>query len=266
MSETALSNAPGTPALPFQSFTFTLVENRRPRTALSLRAQDGGAYALHVEKGSASNPTSQFTREIPVERAQALKDSLQDIGVFGWEESYGTAADRAERRWSVNTVFKEGVFTVSSRGGAVVPAGFDRLLEELYRLDFPRPKGSSGSAGQADAGRVGLGSALNSMGLGGMGSIGGMNAGDLAARASAGSLDADLSQLGGMFQDGGTGELNGEELARLMAEIQRDPQALQARMREEFRHMPQEEQGRLLDMLASMSGRSRAWWERFLRG
>jgi hypothetical protein len=45
-----------------------------------------------------------------------------------------------------------------------------------------------------------------------------------------------------------------------------DPYALQARMRDEFKHLPPDEQEKLLDALASAGGASRAWWERFLRG
>lgn len=136
-------------ALPFHSFTFTLVADKRPRTAFRMKALEGGMYELHVEKGSASNPTSQFTREVPVDVAQRLKDALQDIGVFAWDESYGDTAAPGSRRWSVSTVFKEGVFSVASKGGSDVPPGFDDMLEELYRLDFPRPSepGASGGAG-----------------------------------------------------------------------------------------------------------------------
>ena len=93
--------------LPFQSFAFTLIEDRRPRTAFRMTAVDGGMYELHVEKGSAANPVSQFTRTVPLEVAQRLKDALQDIGVFGWAEEYGNASGGVSRRWNVNTVFKE---------------------------------------------------------------------------------------------------------------------------------------------------------------
>lgn len=126
-------------ALPFHSFTFTLIADKRPRAALRMRVAGEGMYELHVERGSASNPTSQFTREVPVEVAQRLKDELREIGVFGWDEAYGDATAPGSRRWTVSTVFKEGVFSVSSKGGSDVPSGFNEMLEELYRLDFPRP-------------------------------------------------------------------------------------------------------------------------------
>lgn len=135
-------------ALPFHSFTFTLIADRKPRTAFRMKAVESGMYELHVEKGSASNPTSQFTREVPVDVAQRLKDALQDIGVFGWDESYGDTKAPGSRRWTVNTVFKEGVFSIASKGGSDAPAGFDAMLEELYRLDFPRPA-EQGSAAQS---------------------------------------------------------------------------------------------------------------------
>ncbi len=125
---------------PFHSFTFTLIADKRPRTAFRMVAQGDGMYELHVEKGSASNPTLQFTRTVPVDVAERLRDTLQEIGVFGWEESYGDASAPGSRRWSVTTVFKQDVFTVSSKGGSDAPAGFDAMLEELYRLDFPRPE------------------------------------------------------------------------------------------------------------------------------
>ena len=249
--------------LPFHSFSFTLVENRRPRTALRLSASDGGMYELHVEKGSAANPTSQFTRSVPVDVAQRFKDALQDIGVFGWEESYDGGQSRGSRRWSVSTVFKEGVFSVASRGGDAAPAGFDALLEELYRLDFPRPASGKSDGGQAPRG---VGSAMNAMGLGSLGSIGGMSAGDLGAfAASGGQGGMDPSKLAGMLGRDLPEGFDPEDLTRALSEMQGNPQAFQQQMREEFRHMSHEEQERMLDTLASMGMASRAWWERFLR-
>jgi len=251
-------------ALPFHSFSFTLIEDKRPRTALRLSAAEGGGYELHVEKGSASNPTTQFTRTVPVESAQRLKDALQDIGVFGWEESYEAGPSRSLRRWSVSTVFKEGVFSVSSRGYDIVPVGFDAMLEELYRLDFPRPASSRSGSGQAPRG---VGSVINAMGLGGLGSMGGMSAGDMGAYAATGGLPGiDAAGFSDMLGEIGGAGLDSQELSRLFADAQGNPQALQQRMRDEFRHMSHEEQEKMLDQLASMGMASRAWWERFLRG
>lgn len=246
--------------LPFHSFTFTLIADRRPRTAFRMMARDNGLYELHVEKGSASNPTSQFTRDVPVDVAQRLKDALQDIGVFGWDESYGDTAAPGSRRWSVTTVFKEDVFSVASKGGSDAPASFDAMLEELYRLDFPRPEGGKPSGASMRQG-VGLGTALNSMGSMGLGSIGGMSAGDMGAYGAVGKGgfgDVDFSQLGDLFASG--------DMADMLADMQKNPQAMQQRMKDEFRRMSPDEQNRLLDMLASTGMASRAWWERFLRG
>ena len=262
--------------LPFHSFTFTLVADRRPRTAFRMTAKDDGMYELHVEKGPASNPTSQFTRAVPLDVAERLRDALQGIGVFGWEEAYGDATAPGSRRWTVATVFKEGVFSVASKGGSDAPAGFDALLEELYRLDFPRPEASKTAASRTQPG-IGLGTALNSMGSLGLGSIGGMSAGDLGAYGAAGKGGlggVDFSKLGEMLSAGGLGGASGVgsggmgdlgDLGRMFADMQRDPQAMQQRMKDEFRHMSPDEQNRLLDMLASTGMASRAWWERWFR-
>lgn len=264
-------------SLPFYSFSFTLIDDRRPRAALRLLVVDedrdkggvegGGMYELHVEKGSAANPASQFTREVPCEVAQRLKDSLQDIGVFGWSESYGNAEGLPGRRWTISTVFKRGVFEVSSKGGSQVPAGFDRMLEELYRLDFPRPAKQT----QTDVPK-GMGSIIGASGMRG---IGGLNAGDLGAYSATGFAghgdagiggDMGFSQLADMMQGNGLPDMDASKMRDLLAEMQRNPQALQQRMRDEFRHMSPDEQNRMLDALASMGTASRAWWERFLRG
>ena len=130
---------PDEKTLPFHRFTFTLIENKRPRTSLRMTAGEDGFYELHVQKGSAANPSSQFTRKVPVDAAERLRDTMQSIGAFGWEESYGDATAPGSRRWTMGVVFQEGVFSIESKGGSDVPAGFDDLLEELYRLDFPRP-------------------------------------------------------------------------------------------------------------------------------
>ena len=332
-------------ALPFHSFSFTLVADRRPRAALRMAARDGGMYELHVENGPASSPSSQFTREVPLDVAERLRDALQAAGAFGWEESYGDATAPGSRRWSMTTVLKEGVFTVSSKGGSDAPAGFDAVLEELYRLDFPRPDatvrsgagatanlatglgtgpgqgaglgagfgigqgaglgtpgqgsgmgagiglGAGLSAGQG----AGLGTVLNSLGSLGLGSFGGLSAGDLGAygavgKSGLGGLGANnamgregvggpgnpgsLDSLGAMGK-GGFGGLDFSELrdafasgemADMLADFQRDPQAMQQRMKEAFSHMTPDEQNRLLDTLAATGTASRAWWERFLRG
>jgi len=221
--------------LPFASFSFSLVEDKRPRVALRLSACEGGMYELHVEKGSASNPISQFTRQIPLEVAQRLKDSLQDIGVFAWEESYGDAAAPGSRRWSVTMVFKEGVFSVASRGGSDVPAGFDQMLEELYRLDFPRPDAPKSNS-----------TPRTSPSFDGMG--------------------VDFSQMGDLMKGSGLDGIDPSELFGLLEQARSNPYALQDRMREEFRHLSPDEQNQMLDALASAGGMSRAWWERFLRG
>lgn len=246
--------------LPFHAFTFTLVADKRPRALFRMRAQDDGTYELHVEKGSASNPTSQFTRAVPLEVAERLRDALQGLGAFGWEESYGDASAPGSRRWSMTTVFREGVFSVSSKGGSDAPAGFDDLLEELYRLDFPRPDAVKAQGAPAGQG-MRLGTALNSLGSLGIGSMGGLSAGDMGAYGAVGKGgfgDIDFSKLGDAF--------GGGDLANLFADAQGNPQALQQRLREEFRHMSPEEQNQLLDMLASSGMASRSWWERFLRG
>ena len=91
--------------------------------------------------------------------------------------------------------------------------------------------------------------------------IGGLSAGDLGAYGAMGKGgvgDMDFSKLGEMMQ--------GDEMADLFGELQRNPQVFEQRMKEEFRHMSPEEQNSMLDMLASTGMASRAWWERFLRG
>lgn len=175
--------------LPFHSFTFTLIADKRPRAALRMKALDEGMYELHVEKGSASNPTSQFTRKVPLDVAQRLKDALQEIGVFGWDESYGDASAPGSRRWTVSTVFKQGVFSVASKGGSDAPVGFDAMLEELYRLDFPRPDERGASSRPAGTGRATMPVMPTSMG-------------DLAAFMSQGGFpDLDSDELRQRMRD-----------------------------------------------------------------
>lgn len=260
--------------LPFHSFSFTLIANRQPRAALRMTVQDDSMYELHVEKGSASNPSSQFTRKVPQDVAERLRDTLQQAGAYGWDESYGDTIAPGSRRWTMNIVFKEGVFSVSSKGGSDAPAGFDDVLEELYRLDFPRPAGLQGNAAQNGnaAGAFAASSlgALGSAGLGGLGASGasglrGMSAGDLGAFGAAGG-GVDFSQMADLLKSSGMPGMDAAEMQDLLAQAQSNPQLIQQRMKDEFRHMPHDEQERMLDALAATGMASRAWWERFLRG
>ena len=257
-------------SLPFHSFSFTLVEGKRPRAAFRMRATDEGLFELHVEKGSVANPVSQFTRSVPVEVAQRLKDGLQEAGVFGWGESYGNDPSREMRRWTLNLVFKEGVFSIAAKGGNDVPPGFDQLLDELHKLDFPRPSSGGGQVGAAGAGasRMGAGAALGALGSMGIGgSLGGLSVGDLGAYGSVGgNRGVDFSSMADLFGSGDIPGFDPAEMNELMTEAQRNPQAMQQRMRDEFQHMTPDEQNRMLDALASSGVASRAWWEKFLRG
>lgn len=243
---------------PFHSFTFTLLENKQPRTLFRMKAAEGDLYELKVQKGSAANPISQFTRKVPFEVAERLRDALQSIGVFGWDESYGDTTAPGSRRWTMSVVFQEGVFSIESKGGSDVPVGFDDVLEELYRLDFPRPARASQAGGMR-----GVGSAINAMGLGKSGLTGGMSAGDLGAYAS--GRGADFSQMADSLK-AGLGGLDAREMQDLLAQAQSNPQALQQRMKDEFRHLSPDEQNKMLDALASTGMATREWWERFLRG
>ena len=133
---------------PFQSISFTLVQDRLGRKLFRMK-RVGEEYELHVEKGSSSNPSTQFTRMVPQETAQRFKDALDALGVFSWEEKYGDASAPGSMRWSLNTVFKEDVFSVASKGGSDAPRAFDAFLEELYKLDFPRPEKATPSPAAA---------------------------------------------------------------------------------------------------------------------
>ena len=257
-------------SLPFHSFSFTLVEGKRPRAAFRMRAADGGLYELHVEKGSAANPVSQFTRSVPLEVAERLRDALQAAGVFDWEGSYGNDPSREMRRWTMSLVFKEDVFAITSKGGSDVPAGFDQVLDELYKLDFPRPaaQASQQGASASGPGHMSMGSALGALGsMGFSGSFGGLSAGDLGAYGSVGeNRGVDFSQMADLLQSGEMPGLDPSAMNELLSEAQRNPQAIQQRMRDEFRHMSPDEQNRMLDALASTGMASREWWRRFLSG
>ena len=169
--------------LPFHSFAFTLIENRAPRRSLRLVAAEDGLFELRVQKGSATNPSSQFTRKVPLDVAERLRESLQSIGVFNWEEAYGDTSAPGARRWTVSTVFKEGVFSVESKGGSDVPPGFEEMLEELYRLDFPRPAESSASAAPVLPTSIGdLAAFASKEGLPGLGDLANLDPASLQQR------------------------------------------------------------------------------------
>ncbi len=279
---------------PFQSFSFWMIEGRRPRVLLRLTAPeppeaagsdiprampDQELFTLTVQKGSAANPTSKITRQVPVAAAERLRDGLQQAGVFSWEESYGDSTAPGSLRWALAVVFQKDVFCIEAKGGSDVPPGFPQLLQELYALDFPRP------AAEKPQGAQGVGRAIgDTMGALGVGSIGGMSAGDLGAYAATKGAGGDFSYLKSLFGGaggaglpegldgleglGGLGSLDPaaidpREASNLFAEMQRNPEAMQKRLRDEFRHLSPDEQSRMLDALAGLGLASRAWWERF---
>ena len=80
-------------SLPFESFSFTLLENKRPRVSFRLIAAEDEMYELRVQKGSASNPSMQFTRSVPLSVAQRLR--AQGAAVY-----HTTMPTKAKRSWS----------------------------------------------------------------------------------------------------------------------------------------------------------------------
>lgn len=262
---------------PFHSITFTMMENKRPQTTFRLANCDDGMYSLTVRKGPTANPISKVERKVPYETAVRLRDALQTIGVFGWDERYGDTHAPGALRWTLRTVFQEEVFSIESKGGSDVPQGFDQMLEELYRLDFPRPstEGSPISQDGALARGISSGSGLSGARLdegfrsagsiAGAGGVGGMSVGDWSAYASTGAGGVDFSQLADLLKNGGLPNLGGSSLGDMLDEAQRNPQIIQQRMKEEFNHLPPDEQNQMLDALAATGLASRAWWERFFR-
>ena len=263
-----VDNALDTPTqtAPFHAFAFTYVSGRNPRAFLRLEECGEGLFELHVEKGPASRPSSQFTRKIPIDTVAKLADALRRVGVFGWEESYEGASDV---RWNLRIVFKEDVFTLISKGTGSTPDGFDELLEALYGIDFPRHDSS------AQAGRISSGVAAGVRGGGLSGAPGmrmsNMSAGDLGAYSAVGGFSDVLSRLGadpslieGALE--GLGGMDGADLTRMAAQASSNPRMFQQQMKDEFKRMSADEQNQLLDALAAMGVASRSWWERFLRG
>ena len=92
-----------------------------------------------------------------------------------------------------------------------------------------------------------------------------MSAGDLGAFASTGGAGFDFSRIADSLE-GGLAGMDAREMQELMSQMQANPQAMQQRMKEEFRHLSSDEQNKMLDALASTGMATREWWERFFRG
>ena len=112
---------------PFESFTFMTFETPRGRSLFRMSLA-GDMYELHVEQGSAANPAVKFTRTVPRETAQKLKDRLGELGVFSWDEAPQASPRDNLAQWSLALVFKKDVFSVEARGTNMVPAHFDDVL------------------------------------------------------------------------------------------------------------------------------------------
>lgn len=222
---------------PFQKFFFSCTDRVNGRVMVSLDQTDDDAFELHVEKGPVGQLTCDFTRTVARKSAEVLRDALAEAGVFGWDEDYPDDADPGGRRWSLWIVFEEGVYAQQSGGGSSVPAGFDDLLEALYRLDLPRPGADDAPGLARSAGAAGT-------------SGGGAGLAALFAGGPEGGPDASML----------------EEMQRTMAELQANPGQFQRQIKEEFATLPRDQQEQMLDMLAATGMATRDWWERFLRG
>lgn len=221
---------------PFQNLVFTLNDRANGRVLFQMTQLDEANFELHVEKGPAGQLSTNFTRTVPLKTAEALRDALAELGVFGWDEEYPDTLVPGSKQWRLKIVFQEGVFTQESAGGSNVPEGFDGLLEELYQLDLPRP-------GADDAPGITASPAMP--GFPGM------------------------PDLGAFLGDSGEGAPDAAlwaEMQRAMADLQAHPEKFQQQIKEEFKMLPREQQDSMLDMLASTGMGSREWWERFLRG
>ena len=225
---------------PFDGFTFWMIQGNLPRVSLNLARLLDDSYELHVAKGSAANPTFTVTRAVPLATAVRLNEALVEANASNWEEAYGDAPGAQPLRWGMTITYKKDVFSVTSKGGSATPAGFNRVLDELYRMDMPRPPASAQGVMPAQA-----------VDLGGL------------------DMGFDMDELEGL------GEFDIEELAKQMqqgpfagalSQMRSNPTAFLRLVRDEFRGMPYEEQERMLDQLASTGMATRAWWERWLRG
>lgn len=258
--------------LPFYSFKFSLIEGRQPRSLMNIVAPDDnddpGYYELRITKGSAANPLLSIDHKIPLDVVVGLRDTLQDLGVFNWEEEYGDSSAPGARRWSMTLVFQKDVFSLNSKGGSDTPPRFDEFLEELYHLDFPRAAAPRIQTPERVGSSIG-----GMMGAMGVNSIGSMSSGDLGAYAATKGASGDLSYLKGMFgaqgvpdelKDLDLNSLDLEEMQRQFMEAQQNPEAFQVQMRDAYKQMPLDEKEKLLTMLARMSGQSREWWRRLL--
>lgn len=217
---------------PFEVFNFTMTDQAIGRRVFRMQVEEGAeTYNLHVESGTATNPEVKFDRTVARAVAERLRDKLADIDAFNWEAEYGDAANPGTRRWSVGIVFQKDVFSVQSLGGSDVPPGFDDLLEALYQMDLPRPAEPERPAPATPDLSALFGSAGMPDGLPGA---------------------PDPAMLGAMQE--------------ALAQMQSDPTAFTHQMKDEFKHLPYEQQEALLDMLAASGMATREWWERFLRG
>lgn len=215
---------------PFESFTFMTFETPQGRSLFRMSLASD-MYELHVEQGSAANPAVKFTRTVPRETAQKLKDRLGELGVFSWDEAPQASPRDNLAQWSLALVFKKDVFSVEARGANKVPAHFDDVLEELYQLDFPRPAAPKEPEAPAFDG-----------------------------------MPFDMGAMQNLFGADGPNAYAFEQMQEALETMRTDPARFQQMMRDEFRALPVEQQEAFINALASTGMASRAWWERFLRG
>lgn len=232
---------------PFETLMFSLADAAHGSVTLKLVSKDADSYTSEVTHRAGSAKTSK-TAEMSEDAAQKLIATLTDIGVFRWEPTYGDSSTAPDCKWRLSVVFKQGVFEFSSQGGSDTPPHFPDVLEALYQVGLPTPKELKESSASASASTPALG------GLGGM--MGQTSPEDFARFAQNMGLPADMMPS----------SVDLQEMQQSFNEFLQNPERFQSIMRAEFASLSLDQQEQLISTLVMLTGESREWWVRFLRG
>lgn len=237
---------------PFYSLYIQFLRRGESATTTKITLIDNQNYLVEHSMRRGGRPVPLAKRQISWSRIAEFRDRCQEIGVFSWSGTYDKdVKDSDIMRWSFRLVFEENVFSIEAQGKSEVPSGFDELLEELYKLDLPRPQSKSSS--DSDYGEGSLNDISSAPLFGKLSDGGHMSLADMSAYASVDDRTKNVSNIFGQIAASGQGGAFGDALSAFKGQDM-DKDEIMSQCKEYYRSLSSFERDRLVQQMSELMG------------